>query len=115
MQCDKSAYQISIRLNKKWQSYKGSKSEKMEKNVEKMWKIDVFFLITFLLLKIYDNLKRIKNSAWSQKHACRISVEYNENWSSYQGLKLYKKAIFIVYDPRKTCFFFNNFFAFDNW
>ena len=74
-----------------------------------------FFLITFLLLKIYENLKRIKNSAWSQKHACQISVEYNENWSSYQGLKLYKKAIFIVYDPRKTRFFFNNFFAFDNW
>ena len=112
MQCDKSAYQISIRSNKKWQSYKGSKSEKMEKNVEKMWKIDVFFLITFLLLKIYDNLKRIKNSAWSQKHACQISVEYNENWSSYQGLKLYKKAVFIGYVPCKKAYFLKYLFCF---
>ena len=50
-------------------------------------------------MKIYDNLKGIKNSAWSQKHACQISVEYNENWSSYQGLKLWKKALFICNVP----------------
>ena len=115
MQCDKSAYQISIRLNKKWQSYKGSKSEKMEKNVEKMWKIDVFFLITFLLLKIYDNIKRIKNSAWLQEHAWWISAEYNENWQSYLGLKLYKKLFLLVMSLEKHVFFLNNFFAFDNW
>ena len=55
-------------------------------------------------MKIYDNIKRIKNSAWLKEHACQISAEYNENWQSYQGLKLYKKAIFIGYVPWKTCF-----------
>ena len=76
----------------------------MEKNAKKKWKNGVFFLITFLLLKIYDNIKRIKNSAWLKEHACQISAEYNENWQSYQGLKLNKKAIFNGYVPWKTCF-----------
>ena len=66
-------------------------------------------------MKIYDNIKRIKNSAWLQEHAWWISAEYNENWQSYLGLKLYEKAIFIGYVPWKTCFFLNNYFAFDNW
>ena len=55
-------------------------------------------------MKIYDNIKRIKNSAWLKEHACQISAEYNENWQSYQGLKLNKKAIFNGYVPWKTCF-----------
>ena len=55
----------------------------MEKNAKKKWKNGVFFLITFLLLKIYDNIKRIKNSAWLKEHACQISAEYNEKWQSY--------------------------------
>ena len=104
MQCDKSAYQISVRLNKTWQSYKGSKSGKIEKNVEKNVKICCFFLITFYLLKFYDNMKRIKNSAWLQEHARQISAEYNEKWQSYQVLKLYNKAIFIGYVPGKMFF-----------
>ena len=87
----------------------------MEKNAKKKWKNGVFFLITFLLLKIYDNIKRIKNSAWLKEHACQISAEYNENWQSYQGLKLYKKAIFIGYVRWKNVFFLNNCFPFDNW
>ena len=64
-----------------------------------MWKIAYFFLITFLFLKIYDNIKRIKNFACLQEHACQISAEYNEKQKRYLGLKLYKKDIFIGYDP----------------
>ena len=63
-----------------------------------------FFFITFLLLKIDDRIKKIKTLTWLYKHACQISAKYNENWQSYQGLKLYKKAIFIGYVPWKTCF-----------
>ena len=55
-------------------------------------------------MKFYDNMKKIKNSAWLQEHARQISAEYNEKWQSFQGLKLYNKAIFIGYDPEKNVF-----------
>ena len=53
----------------------------------------------------------MKNSAWLKEHACQFSAEYIENWQSYQGLKLYKKAFFWVMSLEKHVFF-NNFFAF---
>ena len=55
-------------------------------------------------MKIYDNIKRIKNSAWLQEHAWWISAEYNENWQSYLGLKLYKKLFLLVMSLEKHVF-----------
>ena len=76
--------QISIpNFNKIEQKMTKLQGCKIWKNREKYEKKNVknccFFLITFLLLKIYDNIKNIKNWAWLQEHACQISEEYNEN------------------------------------
>ena len=42
LQWEESAYQISIRSDKNWQSYKGPKFVKNGPKDEKMWKIAVF-------------------------------------------------------------------------
>ena len=40
---------------------------------------------------VFDNLfRRIKNSAWYQEPACRISSENITNWQSNEGLKFWK-------------------------
>ena len=44
LQWEESAYQISIRSDKNWQSYKGPKFAKNGPKDEKMWKIAVFSL-----------------------------------------------------------------------
>ena len=42
VQWEESAYQISIKSNENWQSYKGPKFAKNGRKYEKMWKIAVF-------------------------------------------------------------------------
>ena len=42
LQWEESAYQISIRSDENWQSYKGPKFAKNGPKDEKMWKIAVF-------------------------------------------------------------------------
>ena len=63
-------------------------------------------------MKIYDNIMNIKNCAWLKEHACQISEEYDENWQSYKGWKLYKKAVFIGYVPCKKAYFLKYLFCF---
>ena len=42
VQWEESAYQISIKSNENWQSYKGPKFAKNGRKYEKMWKIAIF-------------------------------------------------------------------------
>ena len=104
MQWEEQAYQISKRSNEIWKSHGGSKSVGNCKKIRNNVKNCCFPLLTFLLLRIYNNIKRMKNSAWFKEHACQVSVEYIENWQSYQGLKLYKKAFFLVMSLEKHVF-----------
>ena len=83
VQWEESAYQISIKSNKNWQSYKGPKFAKNGRKYEKNVKNCCFCLVTFLSFKIHDNIKKIKNSAWCKATTYQISSKNIENWQSY--------------------------------
>ena len=67
-----------------------------------------FCLVTFLFIKIHDNIKRTQNSAWYQKATYQISSKNIENWQSYKGFKLWKSLyiliISLVFYPISTVF-----------
>ena len=60
-----SIYEIArLRLNKGWVGgVTPLKSEEKRQKIAKNVKYCFFFITTFLLIKIYDNIKRIKNLA----------------------------------------------------
>ena len=83
MHWEESAYLISRNSNKFDKIIKVQSLQKNGWKYEKIWKIAVFAWKLFLKMNTYDNINRIKNSAWCQTHAYQISSKNIENWQSY--------------------------------
>ena len=98
---------IQWKFKKLWRS-------KVCKKIGEIWKNTkncCFCLVTFEKMKTYDNIKRIKKSAWCQTHAYQISSKNIENWQSYLGFKLWKEPFLLVISHLFSFLRFRRFFT----